>query len=115
MEPWHLVGEDHQDHCFHCKFIFDKPRYICPKDHGAKVYELTHADDTKVTMTHQGILQPVETVDAPFQDLKKWKVSKHGMPELCPKDVAKVYLYHNAWQDLVLLSSKTSASWNLVA
>lgn len=59
------------------------------------MYELTHADDTKVTMTHQGILQPVETVDVPFQDLKKWKVSKHGMPELCPKDVAKVYLYHN--------------------
>ena len=59
------------------------------------MYELTHADDTKVSMTHQGILQPVETIDVPFQDLKKWKVSKHGMPELCPKDVAKVYLYHN--------------------
>ena len=60
------------------------------------MYELTHADDTKVTMTHQGILQPVETIDVlPFQDLKKWTVSKHGMPELCPKDVAKVYLYHN--------------------
>ncbi len=60
-----------------------------------KVFELTHADDTKVTMTHQGILQPVETVDVPFQDLKKWKVSKVGMPQLCPNEVAKIHLYHN--------------------
>lgn len=59
------------------------------------MFELTHADDNKVTLTHRGILQPVETIDVPFQDLKKWKVSKHGMPELCPQDVAKVYLYHN--------------------
>ena len=59
------------------------------------MFELTHADDTKVTMTHQGILQPVETIDVPFKDLKKWKVSKAGMPQLCPNDVAKIHLYHN--------------------
>ena len=75
--------------------IFDQPRYICTKDHGSKVFELTHADDTKVTMTHHGTLRPVETIDVPFKDLKKWKVSKAGMPQLCPNDVVKIHLYHN--------------------
>ena len=60
------------------------PRYNQQKDYPGKVFELTALDDSKATMVHKPVLAPPITLQIPFEELSKWKVSKAKMPEMYP-------------------------------
>ena len=61
------------------------PRYCLPKEHGAKVFELLQVTNDGATMQHRPILLPAENIQVALHDLKKWRVSKQGMPAVLPE------------------------------
>ena len=53
-----------------------------PKEHGQKVFEFQKIEDAGAIMVHRPVLAPEEEVHVPLADLKKWRVTKTGMPQL---------------------------------
>ncbi|CAE7527615.1 bglB, partial [Symbiodinium pilosum] len=56
--------------------------YTMPKEHGQKVFEFQKIEDAGAIMVHRPVLAPEEEVHVPLADLKKWRVTKTGMPQL---------------------------------
>ena len=53
-----------------------------PKEHGQKVFEFYKIEDAGAIMVHRPVLAPEEEVHVPLADLKKWRLTKTGMPQL---------------------------------
>ncbi len=70
-------------------------RYTNTKDHGAKVFELIDVTDEDATMQHRPLLDQAVQVKVALPDLKKWKMSKNHMPQLCSMEMASTILGHN--------------------
>ena len=58
------------------------------------VFEFTNVKDNAITMVHRPHLGPLLSIDVPFDDLPKWKVSKAKMPQICPAETAAALLPH---------------------
>ena len=67
-------------------------RYINPKEHEQKVFQLTNIEEQAFTMEHRPILEAIETIQVPLCDLKKWKPTKNLMSQLCDAAYAKAGL-----------------------
>ena len=77
------------DHIKHFSNIVGQPRYTCNKECANQVFEFIAINEQAVTMLHKPVLGALVTIQVPFKDLGKWKVSKAKMPELLPGIAAK--------------------------